>query len=176
MWETPLEGLRVGGSFQALELDFSLLAGGSTMPTPAAAKITGYLGLGSIEYARHDLLLAAEYGRTRIYESSSDQTLVPTPPGAVVSEQSYVSASYRVRSWLQPAAYYAFSFPDESKRHGRDNMLLDGAACVRFDINRYWIVKLEGHYMHGTAVLPQAVRTTAPEDWSLFLAKTTAYF
>ena len=175
MWETPLEGLRAGGSFQALELDLSLLATGP-MPMPVSAKLTGYLGLGSIEYAAHDLLIAAEYGRYRVYTTSSDQTLVPAPGGAVVSEQSYVSAAYRIRRWLEPAVYYAFSYPDESKRHGRENMLLDGAACVRFDLNQYWIVKLEGHYMHGTAVLPQAVRTTAPEDWALFLVKTTAYF
>ncbi len=175
MWETPVEGLRVGGSFQALKLESTIVAGGS-VPMEAAVDIKAYLGLGSIEYAARDLLLAAEYGRYRIYYTTSDPALFPAPPGAVVNEQSYVMAAYRVRSWLQPAAYYAFSYPDESKRHGRENMLLDGAATLRFDINLHWIVKLEAHYMHGTAVLPADVRTTAPADWALFLVKTTAYF
>jgi hypothetical protein len=175
MWETPIEGLRAGGSFQALKLESSLLVG-ATAPMPVGVDIRAYLGLGSIEYAARDLLLAAEYGRSRIYYTTSDPMLYPTPPGAVVSEQSYVSAAYRVRSWLQPSVYYAFRFPDESKRHGRENMLLDGAVALRFDINRYWIVKLEAHYMHGTAVLPANIRATAPADWALFLLKTTAYF
>jgi hypothetical protein len=173
MWETPIEGLRVGGSFQALKLESTILF---SAPTAASAglDIKAYLGLGSIEYAARDLLLAAEYGRYRLYYRTTDPVLFPVPPGAVVNEQSYVMAAYRVRRWLQPAAYYAFSFPDESKRHGRENMLLDGAATLRFDVNQFWIVKVEAHYMHGTAGLPNA--PIAPADWALFLIKTTVYF
>jgi hypothetical protein len=175
IWEMPITGLRVGGSFQALKLESTIIYSGAT-PMSAGLDAKAYLGLGSIEYAARDLLLAAEYGRYRIYYSTSDPVLLPVPPGAIVNEQSYVLAAYRVRGWLQPAAYYAFSYPDESKRHGRENMQLDGAATVRFDVNQHWIVKLEAHYMHGTAVLPADIRTTAPADWALFLIKTTAYF
>jgi hypothetical protein len=175
MWETPIEGLRAGGSFQALKLESTLVFSGAT-PMSAGVDLKAYLGLGSVEYSAHDLLLAAEYGRYRIYYSTTDPMLFPVRPGAVVSEQSYVMAAYRVRTWLQPAVYYAFRYPDESKRHGQENMSLDGAATLRFDINQFWIVKLEAHYMHGTAVLPAEVRTTAPGDWALFLVKTTAYF
>jgi hypothetical protein len=58
------------------------------------------------------------------------------------------------------------------------------AATLRFDINPHWLVKLEGHYMHGLGGLNAAqndVSQASPlngreEDWGLFLIKTTAYF
>ena len=57
----------------------------------------------------------------------------------------------------------------------------DVALTLRFDINRYWLVKLEGHYMRGTAQLSPDIndnrpRTELDPSWLLFLAKTTLYF
>ena len=54
----------------------------------------------------------------------------------------------------------------------------DVSGTLRFDINEFWIVKLEAHYMRGTASLagsPQ-MRAALPENWGLFVLKTTAYF
>jgi hypothetical protein len=63
----------------------------------------------------------------------------------------------------------------------RDNYQHDFAATLRFDINAYWLVKLEGHYIDGTSDVPPALNGgTTPEmlarQWFLFLIKTTAYF
>jgi len=50
------------------------------------------------------------------------------------------------------------------------------------DINTHWLVKLEGHYMSGTASLRNPVSinppdiTTADPRWGAFFLKTTAYF
>ncbi|MDY6950364.1 MAG: hypothetical protein SWE60_02545 [Thermodesulfobacteriota bacterium] len=49
---------------------------------------------------------------------------------------------------------------------------------TRFDINQYWIFKLEGHLMDGTALASQ---TEIPEDyddenWTMFAVKTTFTF
>jgi hypothetical protein len=54
----------------------------------------------------------------------------------------------------------------------------DLAGTLRFDVNDYWIFKLEAHYMHGTASLVGAadVRAAMPANWGLFVIKTTAYF
>ncbi len=59
MWETPLEGLRVGGSAQALRLDVTLVEGGAS----TAIQVPVVLWVASAEYSAHDLLLAAEYSR-----------------------------------------------------------------------------------------------------------------
>jgi hypothetical protein len=57
----------------------------------------------------------------------------------------------------------------------------DFAGTIRFDLLPYWLLKLEAHFMRGTADLaPRLNGNTSREelvrDWGLFLAKTTAYF
>ena len=61
------------------------------------------------------------------------------------------------------------------------DMQHDLAGTLRFDVNSHWLVKLEAHYMHGTAGLDPTLNGGMPldkltRDWALFLAKTTAYF
>ena len=195
LWETPIEGLRFGGSIQPLRLDLNLLLPASAMApaTPVTYGISAVLSVVSIEYAAHDLLLAVEYGRWRIKrrKQRSDAVSCPRPP-VVWQERGYAMAAYRLKTRLQVGLYYSVLFPDvdklnlwdatiASKSHGRADLQLDGAASLRFDINPHWLVKVEGHYMHGTAGLDPALNGNTPrpamtEDWGVFLVKTTAYF
>jgi hypothetical protein len=60
-------------------------------------------------------------------------------------------------------------------------MMHDFAGTLRFDVNAHWLVKLEGHFMHGTAGLDPTLNDNRSLDaltrnWAVFLAKTTAYF
>jgi hypothetical protein len=176
MWETPVEGLRLGGSIQVLRLDLQLLAGTQTVVLEAPVT----LAVGSLEYSAHDWLLAAEYSRWFVKDDSSVPTLIPSSP-VVTSERGYAMAGYRVTKWLQPGGYYSLLFPDVTHRSGRENVQHDIAATLRFDLNANWLVKLEGHYMLGTAGVTPGLNGTAPlsaldRDWSVFLVKTTAYF
>ena len=176
MWETPVEGLRLGGSIQALRLDLQLLAGTQTVTVEAPVT----LSVGSIEYSAHDLLLAFEYSRWFVKDDSNAPTLFPSTP-LVTSERGYTMVGYRVAKWLQPGAYYSLLFPDVTHRSGRENVQHDIAATLRFDLNANWLVKLEGHYMLGTAGVTPGLNGTTPlnaldRDWAVFLVKTTAYF
>lgn len=91
-------------------------------------------------------------------------------------------ATYRVARWFQPGAYYAVYFPDVRNREGRENRQHDVAATFRFDVNDHWLLKLEGHYMAGTAGLLNPLRVNPPDVssadryWGAFFAKTTAHF
>jgi hypothetical protein len=177
LWETPLEGLRAGGSVQALRLD-----GTATNPktnTPLQFELPVILSVASIEYAAHDLLLSAEYSRWFVKTRTSDETTFPN--ASVVSERAYGMASYRASSWFQSGVYYAATIPDVHHRGGRQASQHDVATTMRFDINPHWLVKLEAHYMYGTADLSPALNDNIPlaaldRSWLLFLAKTTAYF
>jgi hypothetical protein len=175
MWESPVEGLRAGGSIQALRLDAAmrLPAGVVSLQVPAL------LWVGSIEYAMHDLLLTGEYGRWVVRVDSSDPTLFPA--SKTVSERLYGMAAYRVSSWLQPGAYYSYYRPDVDVKEGRAAAQHDAAGTLRFDINPHWLVKLEGHFMQGTAGLNAALNGNTPlvnlvERWGVFMVKTTAHF
>jgi|SRR5580692_7293042 hypothetical protein len=180
LWETPLEGLRVAGSIQTLRLNATLTP--SSMPTmPVTVEAPVELWVASAEYAAHELLLAAEYSRWYVQSSSTNTTVIPAAP-LTVSERGYVMASYRAAKWLQPGIYYALEFPDVTKRSaGPQYVQHDVATTLRFDINSHWILKLESHFMSGTAELDSSLNNNVPlqaldRSWAVFLAKTTAYF
>jgi hypothetical protein len=192
MWGTPLQGLQVGGSVQSLRLDLDYvppetalapLRMAGTLPAnfsgTVSAKIPAVLYVASVEYVADELLLSAEYGRWRTkIESSVPQVVAET---TTVSERFYGMASYRVVPWLTPGLYYSALFSDADHRHGRDKYQHDIAATLRFDLNAHWLLKLEGHYMHGTAALSPQRNGGTPlnslePNWGLFLAKTTVYF
>jgi hypothetical protein len=176
LWETPVDGLRLGGTLQALHLDTTgYLPNSTTISLPNQA----LMGVGSAEYTRGDLVLSAEYSRWHSDQGSSN----PKLQGEIVSlsERGYAMATYRVASWLQPGAYYSVFFPDVHNRAGRANRQFDAAATLRFDINDHWLFKLEGHYMAGTAGLTNPLSvgpplTSAARYWGVFLARTTVYF
>jgi len=69
-------------------------------------------------------------------------------------------------------------FPNHEIREGRQNVQHDLSATLRFDVTDFWIIKLEAHYMHGTAALSgsDSQKAMLPADWGLFVFKTTAYF
>jgi hypothetical protein len=176
LWETPLLGLRVGGSVQALRLDADL----AVQDMPVTVKIPAVLAIGSLEYLVEDLLFAAEYSRWFVGTESSNEALFPSAAD-VTSERAYAMASYRASPWLQPGLYYSLLFPDVRDRTGRASNQHDVAATLRLDIDSNWMMKLEAHYMHGTAGLSSALNDGLPlarlsRDWAVVLAKATASF
>ena len=176
MWETPIDGFRIGASVQTLRLDAKLLAGATAFDV----QIPATLAVGSLEYSLHDVLVAAEYSRWFVSSRSTHPELFRDTP-LTVSERGYAMVAYRVASWFQPGAYYSLYFPDVDHREGRASRQHDVAAMLRFDFNDHWLLKLEGHYMAGTAALNPALNDNVPtalleRTWAVFLAKTTAYF
>jgi hypothetical protein len=179
IWETPL-GLRLGGSVQALRFNIN-----ATVPGPAGMPpltleedLPFTLWVVSAEYALHDLLLAGEFGHWH-----ADVDVTGLPQTSVTNQRFYGMASYRASSWFAPGVYYSSVLSDIHKPLTRDNYQHDFAATLRFDINSYWLVKLEGHYIDGTTDLSPALNggdtvkmESLARQWFVFLAKTTAYF
>jgi hypothetical protein len=159
-----------------------LIAAGTLPPTFAgtvATKIPAVLWVGSIEYSAHDLLLATEYSRWVVDLQSQFPIILPESHS--VSERGYVMGSYRVTPRFSPGLYYSLLFPDVRQRHGRAAYQHDVAATLRYDLTTNWLVKVEGHFLHGTAALNSTLNGGTPPaalvpNWGLFLVKTTAYF
>ena len=177
LWMPPVEGLRLGGSLQFLRLETHLLPASSS--SSVAVNIPAMLWVASVEYIVRDLLFAAEYSRWRVRAESSNPAMFPET--LTFSERAYALTSYRLNSWLQAGAYYSLLFPNVSQRGGPQGRQLDAALTLRFDVNAYWLIKLEGHYMHGTAGLSSSLNGNRPlstlaPDWALFTVKTTAFF
>lgn len=184
LWETPLEGLRLGGSVQVLRLDFTYTTPANPMTGAMAMtgdyKLPVLIWVSSAEYAVRDLLLAAEYSRWRVKIDST----VPLPASArakTTSERYYVMAAYRLTPWLSPSVYYSGLYVNVEDRDGRDDYQHDLAATLRFDLTANLTAKVEGHLMSGTADLQPNMndgrsRLLLTEYWGLFLLKLTAFF
>jgi len=206
MWQTPLEGLQVGGSVQKLRLDGDYtvpaaqiaplqMTGGlpADFANPVPIRIPALLAVASLEYSAHDLLLASEYSRWRAGLTS------PVPAfnaPKTQSERLYFMSAYHVTPWFTPGLYYSVLFPNADDRAGHKGRFgappgsppvgraayqHDVALTLRYDLNPYWLVKLESHYMHGTAGLTSTLNggqspSSLTKDWGVFLVKTTAYF
>lgn len=192
LWETPLDGFRIGGSVQALRLDFlyrldaatiALLKGAGIVAPEFSGDVTVQipflLWTLSAEYNLGGLLLSAEYGRWNGKPRSDQPVLFPEQD--VTNERFYAMASYRLAKWFTPGVYYSVFVPNVEQRNVVEGIQRDFAVTLRFDINDFWLVKLEGHYMRGTAALSSALNEGRTLDklepkWALFLAKTTLYF
>lgn len=190
LWQTPLEGLRVGGSAQKLRLDFDFspteeqraqFEMDGELPQGSSgliqARIPAWLWVASIEYQVRALLLAAEYGRT----SSRLESSLNRPRHTDVREGFYVMAAYQIAPWFTPGLYYSILSVDTPTRTGENRYQHDWAATLRYDLTANWLLKLEGHYMHGLAALQVNLNPNPPgaplgEDWGVLLVKTTAYF
>jgi hypothetical protein len=131
--------------------------------------------LGSVEYNNDALLIAAEYGRS--YSTTTEASVTSHQIG----EHGYALAGYRWAHWFETTLYYSLMFPEVGHRSGQANQQNDAALSLRFDITAHWLVKLEAHYMRGTAALDPSINDNEPltaltNQWALFAAKTTAYF
>jgi hypothetical protein len=195
-WHTPLDGLRVGATVLRTSIDFRLTLARETV---AALIMAGYVApsfdgklvvsqrpdtlvVGSAEYARGDWLLAAEYSRWFKRQRTTLPALLPTFEED--GERFYAMATTRLAPRLETGGYYSVYHVDAGDRGGHDPRFTepfhafqrDLAATLRFDVNDHWLWKLEGHFMDGTASLPQLANPDPARYWGLFLLRTTVTF
>ncbi len=173
IWETPVDGLRVGGSLLTGKIDGDFIQFG----TPVGLVTRQKLLLASLEYTADALVFSAEYGRAYTKNTLS-LPMMPDTEVPITTEHGYVMATYRLASWIQPAAYYSLYYPNIEQRGGRNGRQHDAAVTLRFDITPNWILKLEGHSMRGTASVQATLNdpSSLANRWYLLAAKTTVYF
>jgi hypothetical protein len=193
-WNTPLEGLRVGGTVMAAEMDGSGLqvAPFGAFRPDVSLKVNTWYVL-SAEYTRDALMLAFEFNRLDADILLSGVTvptgMAPPAPATVEIEVEdgdkrggwYGMGTYQVSDKVQLGGYYAKYYPDYNVREGEgfDYYQNDLALTLRYDVTDYWLFKLEGHFMSGTGDVqtgdnPGVDRTE--ENWNLFGVKSTFYF
>ena len=195
-WHPPLDGLRVGATLLRTSIDFrvslapetvgALIMAGLVAPDFDGKLVVSQrpdtLVVGSAEYARGDWLLAAEYSRWFKRQRTTLPALLPTFEED--GERFYAMATTRLAPRLETGGYYSVYHVDAGDRGGHDPRFTepfhafqrDLAATLRFDVNDHWLWKLEGHFMDGTASLPQLANPDPARYWGLFLLRTTVTF
>jgi hypothetical protein len=157
-WETPVRGL-TGGLFFDRSRTLAPHAYWPVNPygVPLYLKIDSAIAreIYSLRYQRGKLDLAAEGKHEPHWVANNG---VPVLPGGSPRNAWYVMGAYHVTAKLTAGSYFSrvwgtsfvetFRWPayDPSKPEFYSN---DTVVNARFDINRFFYLKLEGHYIDG---------------------------
>jgi hypothetical protein len=177
-WETPIRGLRLGGSYFFTDFDVGTTLG-DPMMTPITEHFDNFtMAVASVEFQRHDFTAAVEYGRW-----FADVSVTPAVFKTTYNqERAYAMLTWRASERLATSAYYSLFTPNVDNRdgtgmaHPSDAYQRDASLTLRIDVLPWWLVKLEGHYINGTAKAQAASGSSLADNWALFLLKTTVAF
>jgi hypothetical protein len=187
-WDTPLKGLRLGTTGWIMNdagADLIIQRASPKIPagTSASLYIKRWSAVYSAEYSWENLKLAAAY---RMQNTKSHWS-VSISDNDVDAEGYYFSAAYRFTNWLEIGSYYSVLYPNKDDKDGNSYKQRGGndfqawqkdfAVTTRFDINEYWVLKLEAHAFDGVAGLLASDNTDGFDRRSfLFAAKVTFSF
>ena len=171
-WNTPLEGLKLVGTYDKFDSTATYTQDDVEMTFDTSLKDW----LVGAEYSWGQLICATEYNEYTFDFGSSDTT----------GQQYYGLVNYRFTDWMALGASYAVAYGDKDDKDGRQyesrgqpNALAwskDLALSARFDLNEYWLFKLEGHWINGLRGVSNYDEENPSEDGFLFAAKLTASF
>lgn len=145
-WSNGVPGLTIGASYLNMPFEGSGRLNLIPLPIRIAAHRKAHVFYG-------DYLL----GNTRItgeYTRANSPVKLTGIPGLTDSREDtlgwYASVSQRLSSKLEVGTYHS-RFVSETTRDWADpdNHIYDTAITARFDINRHWSFKVEGHFMDG---------------------------
>ena len=176
-WITPLDGLKAG---LALNYDHDLTFINAAGRQSVGSPITQHY---SLEYLRDSWTFQAEYLRFSINYLN---TLGGMPPSFkhIEPDTWYVSAAYRFNRLFEAGAYYTTYCANVNNRDGvglqfpSDANQGDTDLSLRFDVTPWWILKIEGHYIKGTAQLLDVANNPVRQNngWGMLAVKTTFSF
>ena len=193
-WKTPLKGLLIGLSRVSQDITATGLTVNQLDPTGPLQAFTSsskaewtnqFYG----QYSKGKLRIDSEYRRYF--------TNFGTSSGNINDSRGwYVSGAYRIIKKLEVGSYYshytiesiyygaiAQVVPSQTDTSLPQNHIYDKVVTARVDINKFWNVKLEGHFMNGYGVStypdgfypqnnPQGFKT----DTDALVIKTSLHF
>lgn len=147
-WQTPIKGLLVGASHQNQINDenFALPTPGGNIPIVSSDNsdwINQFYG----EFTWNKLLVDAEFRR-----SWEDTGTKGVNESQINTHGWYVGGAYRIVKRVQVGSYYSHywvGFPIPSILPAGSGHDYDKVVVGRIDINRYFNLKIEGHFIDG---------------------------
>lgn len=184
-WNTPIDGLRLGGSYRNGVGDVGLEYTGMLPGYPDSIELEmdeNSFWVLSAEYTWRELILSAEYSQNKL-----------TTQAAGASEESttamgwYIQASYRINDWLTAGVYYSEYYPDKDDKDGDTKVAIgypdycgwqkEIVPSLRFDITQNFILKAEAHFVKGAAQVYTYNNPDGREkDWNMYVLKATYSF
>jgi hypothetical protein len=150
-WTAPVDGVIAGYSLLSSSADTNIL-----YPVPGRPGLIVPIDVYVSPWRRQaifgDVQRGSVHASAELRLDYRAHTYTPElrPDESFASRGWFVSGAYRVSTHLEVGSYYTHYIPDESKdtslpsEHSRD-----AVATARIDINRFWNVKVEAHFMDG---------------------------
>jgi hypothetical protein len=146
-WNAPVDGLIAGYSFTQTKDDVNLIVDAMRLPftvTSDPARRQAWYG----DYQFLKLRLSGELRR-----EYTALVLTPAvfPASQTPSRAWFAAASYRLFKALEVGSYYSnFVYNINLPASANNNHIYDTAISSRLDLNRFWNIKVEGHFIDGT--------------------------
>ena len=180
-WNTPVDNLRFGAAFGYVfnfDYDFTVPTGYPPPYQSVSLSAAGPFMLQeySGEYLWRNWTFQAEYYDIQV---SQDTTSPAGTTRSFIPQYTwYAGASYRFNRWLEVGSYYTEYHTDAPITSSSDSSQKDLDLSFRFDPKPWWVLKLEGHYIRGTALLDDNADNPVRNDdgWFMLTLKTTFSF
>jgi hypothetical protein len=142
-WETPVRGLTVGSSGNVQAIDGTAPNGSLHLPPTFAPSMYA-------NFSRGKVYLAGEYDRIPINATVTIGSEVL--PFVEDGRSWFAMGSYRLRKKFQIGSYYSHFVNKAADTTQPANFSKDWVLSGRYDFNAYFYAKIEGHFLHGTAL------------------------
>jgi hypothetical protein len=144
-WKTPLRGVTVGGSVMAYDAKGNLINGVFRQPLT-------YWPTYYVRYERKKFSAAWEYMKLVQY---TDVAIGGEAPSTSLSDTRawFAMGAYHVTDKLQMGAYYTRSVvASATDKSDPASYFHDWVLSSRYDINSYFYLKMEGHFIDGNGL------------------------
>lgn len=185
LWITPVTGLKLNFTGWNSGGDIiGTLYTGNVESKNTVVKTASRSYTGTIEFRYRLFHFISEYSLSK-YESSYIGLKSEVDP-----EGYYANIIYRFTDWFEAGIYHSVYYADKNDRNGKgytpshSAWQKDSCLSLRFDISNNWVMKFEGHYIDGTAILLKTHNMInfdlnnldMESEWMLFGIKLTYSF
>jgi len=142
-WETPVQGLTIGSSADVQAVDGTAPTGSVHLPPTLTPSFYA-------QFSRGKVYVAGEYDRIPINATLTiESTVIPFVEDG---RSWFAMGSYRLCKNVQVGSYYSHYVNKAADTTQPANHSKDFVVSGRYDFNPYFYAKIEGHFLHGTAL------------------------
>ena len=185
-WSTPLPGLRAGAAAGQANENYDITVRPPFGPGGIHTEVHTPYQQYSLEYQWKAWTFQTEYQTIAVLNEDSAAGRAFNR-GRTRQDAWYLGAAYRINKWMEAGTYYTEFYRDIGNRNGEgfapplatsDAAQKDLALSLRFDPKPWWIIKAEGHFIRGTALLRDNANNPARDNdgWWMLALKTTFSF
>ena len=198
LWNTPVEGLKIGGTRTDLDLhmDETLVYQPIIVTNPPAPLPTPFpatpgfqtrvdlnykflIDIGSLEYTINKFTFSGElmaaHGQQNFSVSETPIASASAISTAQTSQGSYLQCVYRHNDRHEWSLYRGEFFFDRNNKVW-NTWQKDTCASFRYNVNPNWSIKIEHHWIDGIGLVQKNLNTDFDRKWNLIAIKTTYNF